>query len=152
MIDLPAIGSSEVLIEVSAAGLDRGVKHLMTGLPYVVRIAGYGLTRPKTKVPGLDVAGRVVAVGGEVTSLTGCRPQRNKASVAGSACTLQQPPLGQSIPRCWAWRPYSTRRLGAEVPYSVWVGNGYLARGQVWPLCLPLGQGDIQTGAAYVAN
>ena len=67
MIDLPDIGANEVLIEVSAAGLDRGVEHLMTGLPYVVRIAGYGLIRPKTRVPGLDVAGRVVAVGGDVT-------------------------------------------------------------------------------------
>ncbi|NNL14325.1 MAG: NAD(P)-dependent alcohol dehydrogenase [Acidimicrobiia bacterium] len=67
-IERPEIKPDEVLVEVVAAGLDRGVEHLMTGLPYMVRIAGYGLTKPKTRVPGLDVAGRVVAVGGEVTS------------------------------------------------------------------------------------
>lgn len=66
-VDRPEIGPTEVLIEVHAAGLDRGVWHLMTGLPYLVRLAGYGLTKPKNPIPGLDVAGRVTAVGGEVT-------------------------------------------------------------------------------------
>ena len=62
-INIPEIGSGEVLIAVHAAGVDRGVWHLMTGLPYLVRLAGYGVTRPKSSVPGFDVAGRVVAVG-----------------------------------------------------------------------------------------
>ena len=65
-IDLPEIDENEVLIEVVAAGVDRGVWHLVTGRPYLVRLAGYGLTRPKTPVPGLDVSGRVVAIGKEV--------------------------------------------------------------------------------------
>jgi len=67
MIDRPAIGAREVLIEVAAAGLDRGVEHLMTGLPYLIRLIGYGLTKPKNRVPGLDVAGTVVGVGDDVT-------------------------------------------------------------------------------------
>ena len=66
-IDRPAIADGEVLIEVEAAGLDRGVWHLMTGTPYLIRIMGFGLTRPKNPVPGMDVAGRVVAVGDNVT-------------------------------------------------------------------------------------
>jgi NADPH:quinone reductase-like Zn-dependent oxidoreductase len=64
---VPAVGSDEVLIAVHAAGVDRGVWHLMTGLPYLVRLAGYGLTKPKNPVPGLDVSGRVVSVGDSVT-------------------------------------------------------------------------------------
>lgn len=63
----PAIAADEVLVEVVAAGVDRGVVHLMTGLPWAVRLAGYGVTKPKSAVPGLDVAGRVVAVGADVT-------------------------------------------------------------------------------------
>ena len=63
----PHIEPDEVLVEVHAAGVDRGVWHLMMGLPYLVRLAGFGFTRPKTPVPGLDVSGRVVAVGSEVT-------------------------------------------------------------------------------------
>lgn len=66
-IDRPKAGPREVLIEVRAAGVDRGVWHLMTGLPYLVRLAGFGLTKPKNPVVGLDVAGRVLSVGGEVT-------------------------------------------------------------------------------------
>jgi NADPH:quinone reductase-like Zn-dependent oxidoreductase len=62
----PAIGADEVLVEVRAAGLDRGTWHLMAGLPYAARLA-VGLRAPKRVVPGLDVAGVVVAVGNEVT-------------------------------------------------------------------------------------
>ena len=66
-VAVPQAAADEVLIEVHAAGVDRGVWHLMTGLPYVVRLVGYGLTKPKQPVPGLDVSGRVVAVGSDVT-------------------------------------------------------------------------------------
>ncbi len=55
------------MIEVAAAGVDRGVWHLMTGQPYLVRLMGYGLRAPAQPVPGADVAGRVVAVGADVT-------------------------------------------------------------------------------------
>ncbi len=64
-IDLPSIAADEVLVEVAAAGLDRGVWHLVTGRPYLVRL-GFGLRRPASLVPGFDVAGRVAAVGADV--------------------------------------------------------------------------------------
>jgi NADPH:quinone reductase-like Zn-dependent oxidoreductase len=64
--DRPAIGAGEVLVQVRAAGLDRGTWHVMTGLPYLGRLA-LGLRTPKARVPGLDVAGIVVAVGDDVT-------------------------------------------------------------------------------------
>jgi NADPH:quinone reductase-like Zn-dependent oxidoreductase len=60
------LADDEVLLRVHAAGLDRGTWHLMTGLPYLGRLA-FGLRRPRNPVPGLDVAGTVVAVGGAVT-------------------------------------------------------------------------------------
>ncbi len=66
-IDKPEIADDEVLVRVHAAGVDRGVWHLMTGLAYPIRLAGYGLRAPKTPVPGSDVAGVVEAVGKEVT-------------------------------------------------------------------------------------
>jgi NADPH:quinone reductase-like Zn-dependent oxidoreductase len=68
-IDRPAIGDDEVLLRVHAAGVDRGVWHLMTGLPYPVRFAGYGVRAPKGRVRGREVAGRVEAVGRAVTTL-----------------------------------------------------------------------------------
>jgi NADPH:quinone reductase-like Zn-dependent oxidoreductase len=66
-IGTPEIAAGEVLVRVRAAGVDRGVWHLMTGLPYPVRLAGYGLRAPKTPVPGTNIAGVVEAAGHEVT-------------------------------------------------------------------------------------
>jgi NADPH:quinone reductase-like Zn-dependent oxidoreductase len=66
-IDKPEIADDEVLVRVHAAGVDRGVWHVMTGLPYPIRLAGYGLRAPKTPVPGADVAGVVEGVGNDVT-------------------------------------------------------------------------------------
>jgi NADPH:quinone reductase-like Zn-dependent oxidoreductase len=62
-IEKPGVAEEEVLVRVHAAGVDRGVWHLMTGLPYLVRIMGFGLLRPKTRTRGIDFAGRVEEVG-----------------------------------------------------------------------------------------
>ena len=68
-VERPRVGERDVLVEVHAAGLDPGVWHLMTGRPYLVRLMGFGLRRPKDRVAGQDVAGRVAAVGAGVTRL-----------------------------------------------------------------------------------
>jgi len=68
-IDRPTIGDGDVLVRVHAAGLDQGVWHAVAGLPYPIRLAGYGLRTPKNRVPGTDVAGHVEAVGAAVTEL-----------------------------------------------------------------------------------
>jgi NADPH:quinone reductase-like Zn-dependent oxidoreductase len=64
----PAVGADDVLIRVHAAGCGPDVWHLMTGLPYFVRLL-FGFQRPKVPVRGRDVAGRVEAVGVDVTGL-----------------------------------------------------------------------------------
>jgi NADPH:quinone reductase-like Zn-dependent oxidoreductase len=61
----PVIGDHDVLVEVRAAGLDRGTEHLITGKPYAMRLAT-GMKRPRNPVPGRDVAGVVVAIGAAV--------------------------------------------------------------------------------------
>lgn len=66
-IDKPAVGDGDVRVQVRAAGVDPSVWHIMTGLPYVVRLMGLGLRRPKARVRGLDVSGTVEAVGKDVT-------------------------------------------------------------------------------------
>jgi NADPH:quinone reductase-like Zn-dependent oxidoreductase len=65
-IDKPEIGDEEALVRVHAAGVDRGVWHLMTGLPYLTRLA-FGLRAPRNPVPGMDLAGVVEAVGRSVS-------------------------------------------------------------------------------------
>jgi NADPH:quinone reductase-like Zn-dependent oxidoreductase len=70
-VEVPIVSDDEVLVRVRAAGLDRGAWHIMAGLPYLIRIAGYGLRRPKAAGMGSEVAGVVEAVGAKVT---GFRP------------------------------------------------------------------------------
>ena len=68
-IDRPVPKDNEVLLRVQAAGLHRGDWHIMTGLPYLIRLVvpSLGLRRPKVRVRGMDVAGTVEAVGSKVT-------------------------------------------------------------------------------------
>ncbi len=67
-VPAPIAGDSEVLVRVRAASLHPDVWHVMTGQPYLLRLMGSGLTRPKNVIPGTDVAGIVEAVGGGVTA------------------------------------------------------------------------------------
>jgi len=67
-IDIPEIKDEEVLVHVHAAGVGRDVWHVMAGLPYPIRLAGYGLRAPKNPVIGSDVAGVVEAVGKDVST------------------------------------------------------------------------------------
>jgi NADPH:quinone reductase-like Zn-dependent oxidoreductase len=66
-IDQPVAGEVDVLVHVHAAGVDQGVWHLMTGTPYAMRLAGFGIRAPKNPLLGYDVAGRIEAVGAQVT-------------------------------------------------------------------------------------
>ena len=65
-IDIPVVGDADVLIRVHAAGCGPDVWHLMTGMPYMARLA-VGFRRPKVGVRGWDVAGTVEAIGAKVT-------------------------------------------------------------------------------------
>ncbi|MES5820497.1 NAD(P)-dependent alcohol dehydrogenase [Streptomyces sp. RG80] len=68
-IDRPVPRADEVLVEVRAAGVDPSVWHLMTGRPYIARLSPQlGVRRPAHTVRGWDAAGRVEAVGAEVTA------------------------------------------------------------------------------------
>jgi NADPH:quinone reductase-like Zn-dependent oxidoreductase len=66
-IDRPTVGDDEVLVRVRAASVDRGTWHIMSGLPFPIRLAGFGLRRPRYANPGRNLAGTVEAVGADVT-------------------------------------------------------------------------------------
>ncbi|GAA4727529.1 NAD(P)-dependent alcohol dehydrogenase [Modestobacter marinus] len=65
-VERPDIDADEVLVRVRAASIDRGTWHVMAGLPYPVRAAGFGLRRPKDTNPGRSLAGVVTAAGADV--------------------------------------------------------------------------------------
>jgi len=62
----PTIGDGDIQVRVRAASVDRGTWHMMAGLPYPIRVAGFGLRRPKALNPGRSVAGTVQSVGKDV--------------------------------------------------------------------------------------
>ena len=67
-VEDPVVGENDVLVRVHAAGCGPDVWHMMTGMPYMARIA-LGLRRPKLRIRGWDVAGTVESVGAKVTRI-----------------------------------------------------------------------------------
>jgi NADPH:quinone reductase-like Zn-dependent oxidoreductase len=66
-LDDPVLGENDVLMRIKAAGVEIGTWHVMAGKPYLLRIMGFGLRKPKVLVRGRDAAGVVEAVGKNVT-------------------------------------------------------------------------------------
>ena len=123
-IDRPVIGDSDVLVRVHAASLHIGDWHVMTGLPYMLRIVGFGLRAPIIRVRGMDVAGTVESVGKSVSEFRSgdavfgtcdgafaeyaCAPETNLA-IKPANISLQQAAAGSNQHVGWCKR---TRRLG----------------------------------------
>src|SRR5262245_8932020 len=59
----PVPNDTQVLIKVRAASVNPLDWHYMRGTPYIMRIAGAGLTKPKDSRIGADLAGVVEPVG-----------------------------------------------------------------------------------------
>lgn len=68
-VPVPTPSDGQVLIQVRAAGINRGDGLAIEGIPYAARLS-YGLTRPKHGIPGTDMAGTVVDFGPGVSGLT----------------------------------------------------------------------------------
>ncbi len=66
-VDKPAVGDDEVLVRVRAASVHPDVWHVVSGRPYVLRLMGAGVSKPKNPIPGTDMAGVVESVGKNVT-------------------------------------------------------------------------------------
>jgi NADPH:quinone reductase-like Zn-dependent oxidoreductase len=81
-IEKPAVEDDGVLVRVHAAALHAGDWFLLSGAPYLTRLVA-GWPRPKNHVPGFDAAGRVEAVGRNVTRL---RPGDEVFGMCGRAC------------------------------------------------------------------
>ena len=62
-VEKPTPGDGEVLVRVHAASVHPDVWHVVCGRPYVLRLMGAGLRRPKNPIPGTDMAGIVETVG-----------------------------------------------------------------------------------------
>src|SRR5512142_49209 len=65
-VEQPAPQDNEVLISICTASVNAYDWHLLTADIAMVRLMGGGLLKPKDRIPGADVAGRVEAVGRDV--------------------------------------------------------------------------------------
>ncbi len=65
-IEKPAPKNNEVLVKVFAASMNAAELHTVSGKPFIMRLAGFGLLKPKNTIPGAAIAGRVEAVGSNV--------------------------------------------------------------------------------------
>jgi len=66
-VQKPVPKDDEVLVKVHAASANAADWHIMRADPFLVRLMGFGLLKPKKGLLGADIAGRVEAVGGDVT-------------------------------------------------------------------------------------
>ena len=66
-VEVPAVQDNQVLVKVHTASVNALDWHFLTGSPFLARIMAGGLLKPKQKILGVDLAGRVEAVGGSVT-------------------------------------------------------------------------------------
>jgi NADPH:quinone reductase-like Zn-dependent oxidoreductase len=68
-IEKPTPQDNEVLVKVHAASVNAADWHILRGKPFLVRLMGFGLLKPKHKILGSDIAGRIEAVGRNVKQL-----------------------------------------------------------------------------------
>jgi NADPH:quinone reductase-like Zn-dependent oxidoreductase len=62
----PTPKDNEVLVKVHAVSINAADVHLLSGKPFVIRLMGFGLLKPKFQILGAAIAGRVEAVGSHI--------------------------------------------------------------------------------------
>jgi len=66
-VDKPVPNDNQLLLKVCAASVNPLDWHILRGTPFLVRLMGFGFLKPKHQILGADVAGRVEAIGKNVT-------------------------------------------------------------------------------------
>src|SRR4029079_18478771 len=62
----PTLKDNEVLVKIHAVSVNAADVHSPSGKPFLMRLMGYGLLKPKNKIPGAATTGRVEAIGGNI--------------------------------------------------------------------------------------
>jgi 2-desacetyl-2-hydroxyethyl bacteriochlorophyllide A dehydrogenase len=83
-VETPVVKENEVLVKVHASSVNTHNLLLVTGKPFFVRFFTGGLLKPKLKIPGSDLAGRIVAVGKNVNQFKPGDEVYGDISVCGS--------------------------------------------------------------------
>jgi NADPH:quinone reductase-like Zn-dependent oxidoreductase len=154
-VAVPRAGDGEVLLRVRAAGLDRGAWHVMAGMPYLMRLAGFGVRAPKNRGLGSDVAGVVEEVGPGVSGLRPgdavygtCGPATRAASFAEYA--LARPGRLARTPENLTFEQAAAVPVSAQTALQALRDNGRVRAGQS---VLVIGaSGGVGTFAVQIAK
>jgi NADPH:quinone reductase-like Zn-dependent oxidoreductase len=65
-VEKPIPSDDEVLVRIHASSINFGDNALLSGKPFMIRLMGYGIFKPKYRITGGDIAGRVESVGKDV--------------------------------------------------------------------------------------
>ena len=66
-IDKPTPTNNQILVRMQAAAVNPLDWHILRGKPFMVRLMGFGLLKPKQQILGADMAGQIEAIGKDVT-------------------------------------------------------------------------------------
>lgn len=137
-LPVPQPGAGEVRVRVHAASLHPDIWHVMVGYPYVLRVMGSGLMRPRQPIPGTDLAGTVDAMGPSVTRLqVGDRvfgeaaighQWKNAATFAEYACVRES--ALATIPAEASFEEAAALPTAGFIALQVVRGEGRVSRGQ----------------------
>lgn len=162
-IDKPEIGDDRLLVRMHAAAVDRGVWHLMTGLPYLVRLVS-GLRAPKARVTCLTARrSRFTrrwpsspSCPGSATASACCRPPwRARAAVAQGIAQAR----GQASSVCPArvrtilhGHRYDGSRATRELGLSYAPTDDTFRRTSEWAVAEGLVTRPLRSGGAVAAG
>jgi NADPH:quinone reductase-like Zn-dependent oxidoreductase len=148
-IDRPKPGDDEVLVRVAAASVDHGTWHLTTGLPYAMRLAGFGVRAPKAPNPGRAFAGTIESVGKHVTEL-------NPGDAVYGTCDGSFAEYATAHPRLVAAKPANlSMEQAAAVPISGVTALQAVRKAQVQPgqhVLIVGASGGVGTFAVQIAK
>ena len=152
-VQKPVPGDDEVLIKIYAAAVTAGDSIVVKGEPFVTRFAT-GLRKPKNTIPGKEMAGRVEAVGGNVTQFQPGDEVFGDLSVAGWGAFAEY----VSVPeKAIALKPANlTFEQAAAVPESAVVAlQGLRDKGKIQPgnkVLINGASGGVGTYAVQIAK
>lgn len=149
-VALPAPTDDEVLVRVRAAGLDRGAWHIMAGLPYLIRIAGYGLRAPKAAGLGSDLAGIVETIGARVTGLQPGDAVYGAGSASFAGYTVARPDQLARMPENLSFEQAAAVPVSAVTALQALRDRGRLQAGQ--DVLIIGASGGVGTFAVQIAR
>jgi NADPH:quinone reductase-like Zn-dependent oxidoreductase len=146
----PRPGPGEVLVGVRAALVSIGDVHVIAGKPYLVRLTPFGgIPRPRQAVPGLSLAGEVVAVGPGVEAFVVGDPVFGEGAGAFAEFAVARVKNLARKPAALSWNQAATVAWGL----APWLGLVELGRVAPGEEVLVLGaSGGVGTWAVQIAR